>query len=111
MTQVLLSDLDQHFQLGPGLPELVGLGEDVPAGRTSLEAEGEAGVGEVSLGGEQKLRVWHQEVHLQTGQHLLNRRTLLLVWVQENRLLLIFQHVAKSFLHYSSTENHAICRT
>ena len=111
MTKALLPDLDQHFQLGPGLPELVGLGEDVPAGRTSLEAKGKAGVGEVGLGGEQKLRVWHQEVHLQTGQHLLNRRTLLLVWEQENRLFLIFQHVAKLFLRYSSATHHALGRT
>lgn len=75
----MLSDLDQQCQLGPGLPELLSLGEDVPAGRISLVAKSKAGVRELSSGGEQKLRVRQQEVHLQARQHLLHRRTLLLV--------------------------------
>lgn len=74
---MLLSDLDQHRQLSPGLPELLCLGEDVPPGRTGLEAEGKAGVRELSLGGEQELGVRQQNVHLEAGQHLLHRRSLL----------------------------------
>lgn len=76
---VLLSDLDQRCEIGPGLPELLSLGEDVPAGRTGLEAKGETGVGELGSGGEQEPGVRKQEVHLQAGQHFLRRRTLLLV--------------------------------
>lgn len=44
MARVLLSDLDHHCQLGPDLPELLGPGEDVPPGRTGLEAQSKAGV-------------------------------------------------------------------
>lgn len=78
LIQTLLSDLNQRRQLGPGLPKLLGLREDVPPGRTSLEAEREAGVRELGLGGEQELGVRHQEIRLQAGQHHLHRRTLLL---------------------------------
>lgn len=52
MVHVLSSDLDQPFQLSPGLLELLSFGEDVPAGRTGLELEGETGVRELSLRGE-----------------------------------------------------------
>lgn len=64
---VLLSDLDQHRKLGLGLPELLGLGEDVPPGRSDLEAKRQAGVRELGFGGEQELGVRHQEVQLQVG--------------------------------------------
>lgn len=64
MAHVLLADLDQSCQLGPGLPELLSLGEDVPAGQSRLEPEGEAAVGEFASGGEQELGVRQQQVHL-----------------------------------------------
>lgn len=62
---VLLSDLDQCCQLRPGLPELLSLREDIPAGWTRLEPEGEAAVRELASGGQQELGVRQQEVHLQ----------------------------------------------
>lgn len=55
MLHMLLSDLDQHLQLAPGLPERLGLREEEPAGRGGLEAECEAGVRELGLGGEEEL--------------------------------------------------------
>lgn len=79
VSKSLQSHLDQLSQLSPGLPEIFNLREDVPLGQTGLEAEGKTGVREISLGGEQELGVRHQEIHLQAGQHLLQRRTLLLV--------------------------------
>lgn len=78
-THVLLSDLDQQCQVGPGLPKLFYVGEDVPPGQTSLEAEGKTGVRELGMGGEMKLGVRHQEIHFQRGCHRFHRRTLLLV--------------------------------
>lgn len=60
----LLSDLHQHRQLRPGAPQLLPLGEEVPAGRTGAEGEGEAGAGEVGAAGEEQLGVRQQEVHL-----------------------------------------------
>ena len=62
---MLPSDLDQCHQLIPGLPELLSLREDVPAGRARPEPEGEAAVGELALGGWQELGVRQQEVNPQ----------------------------------------------
>lgn len=61
----LLSDLHQRRQLRPGLPQLLGLREDIPAGRTVPKPKGEAGVGELGWRGEQEVVVRQQEVHLQ----------------------------------------------
>lgn len=60
----LLSDLDQCCQLGPGLPQLLGFGKDVPARWNVLESEGETRVRELSSRGEQELGVGQQEVQL-----------------------------------------------